>query len=176
MMDDCGIKLFETDEMASRFTDALRTIADSILSFISHGVDIWPIVTRRTKEECPNTIHNDIVQWKKDNMMNKTIIDIIIAVFPDRSKIHLFREHIRNIDIDDSIKSVSVESTGIINRYDIQKLEMILTDILFHYYNVKLIEARQIRSINISSIADPRTIFSAFQKIKDRNTVTNNLH
>ncbi|CAF4227070.1 unnamed protein product, partial [Rotaria magnacalcarata] len=118
---------------------------DSILTFVKYDISIMPVNVKQ--RNLPSKENKAYKNWLL-NAPKMTIIEVVTGVVPNEEGKKNAKNGIVNITVNNKIKRVKIDYKNDLLEDDILVIENILSDLMFDYYEPRLIENREMREQN----------------------------
>lgn len=158
-------KLFYEKYEIIKFERNLRDIVDSILIFIENDASVIHKTSIKFEKES-----NDNFEYTKikGNYKGYDIIEITSYCIVNDQASKNFRKKVKKIDINSQEKKVIISyDSSNIDKFDVELIEKIITEVMFNYYQTKLPQSRITRQQNLAiANQDKHKLFNAINSIK----------
>ncbi len=144
-------KIFFSSIEIVKFETKIKTMVDSILTFIKYDVSIMPAEVNQ--KNLSSKKNNQYKAWLT-NAPQMTIVKLITNVVANpEGKINA-KKGILNIILNNRQRKVTIKHKEDIFKEDIEVIEKILTKLMFDYFEPKAIESKQIREQNMVQVQE----------------------
>ena len=138
-------KIFLNEQQKLQFTENMKLIVDSVLSFVRYNIQQKP-VNKIDISGMNSSSMQELYRMWNSQQSTIDIRDLVVQLIPDPKCKGFADRGIIEIDVKKDEKAVSVLQAGILSDGDVAFLQSVLQELLFSYYDIKVLDAKKQRN------------------------------